>query len=272
MADQLTNNAEPVKAVIYARVSTDEQAKGFSLPTQIEECSKYASEKGYDVLYTFTDGYTGESLNRPGLDEMRTFITSNHVDRIIILDVDCWARKSIYQMLLEDEFSRAGLNIEYVFGQYPDTVEGRLQKQIKGAIAEYEKAKILERSKRGKRGKAKSGYVNVGSRPPYGYRVVSQPHKSWLEIIQDEARIIRLVFMLYVYGQKPGTRMALNGIATYLTKMGIPTRGDKHQHVEKKQGFGVWTYTMIRHDVTNRTCIGEWYYGKTQMFDDGKKH
>src|SRR5260221_810513 len=140
MADQLTNNAKPVKAVIYARVSTDEQAKGFSLPTQIEECSKYASEKGYEVLYTFTDDYTGESLNRPGLDEMRAFITANHVDSIIILDVDRWARKSIYQMLLEDEFFRAGLNIEYVFGHYPDTVEGRLQKQIKGAIAEYEKA------------------------------------------------------------------------------------------------------------------------------------
>jgi site-specific DNA recombinase len=163
------------------------------------------------------------------------------------------------------------LKIEYVMGQYADTDEGRLQKQIKGAIAEYEKAKIMERSKRGKRGKAKSGYVIVGSRPPYGYKTVSEPHKSWLEIDEEEARIVCLIFLLYVFGENPGTRMSLNGIATYLTKLQIPTRGDKHKHVVKKQGFGVWTYAMIRHIVMNRTYIGEWYYGKTHMIGDGKK-
>ncbi len=271
MTEQSPISKQPVGAVIYARVSTDEQAKGYSLPTQIEGCSQYASLKGYSVLSIFTDDYTGESLDRPGLDEMRAFIRANQVHAIIILDVDRWARKSIYQMLLEDEFSHAGLKIEYVMGQYADTDEGRLQKQIKGAIAEYEKAKIMERSKRGKRGKAKSGYVIVGSRPPYGYKTVSEPHKSWLEIDEEEARIVCLIFLLYVFGENPGTRMSLNGIAAYLTKLQIPTRGDKHKHVAKKQGFGVWTYAMIRHIVMNRTYIGEWYYGKTHMIDDGKK-
>ena len=174
-------------------------------------------------------------------------------------------------MLLEDEFSRAGLSIEYVIGQYADTDEGRLQKQIKGAIAEYEKAKIIERSKRGKRGKAKNGFVNVAARPPYGYKAISEPHKSWLEVDVEEAAIVRLVFLLYIFGEKPGTRMSLNGIATYLTNMKVLTRGDKQKHVAKKQGFGVWTYGMIRHIVTNRTYIGEWHYGKTHMIDDGKK-
>jgi site-specific DNA recombinase len=61
-------------------------------------------------------------------------------------------------MLIEEEFKRDGVMIEYVLGQYEDSDEGRLQKQIRASIAKYEKAKILERSKRGKQGKAKSGW------------------------------------------------------------------------------------------------------------------
>src|SRR5690348_9015984 len=107
MTEQSLTSSQLTSAVIYARVSTDEQAKGYSLSTQVESCSHYAKLKGYQILSVFTDDYTGESLDRPGLDSMRAFIRANRVNVIIILDVDRWARKSIYQMLLEDEFSRA---------------------------------------------------------------------------------------------------------------------------------------------------------------------
>jgi site-specific DNA recombinase len=80
-------------------------------------------------------------------------------------------------MILEEELHRSGIVVEYVIGRYEDSDEGRLQKQIRSSIAEYEKAKILERSKRGKRGKAQSGFVLVGNRPPYGYKVISEPQK-----------------------------------------------------------------------------------------------
>jgi len=81
--------------------------------------------------------------------------------------------------MIWEEFFRNGVSVEYVIGQYDDSDEGRLQKQIRASIGEYEKAKILERSKRGKRGKAKKRFVIVGARPPYGYKVVSEPHKAW---------------------------------------------------------------------------------------------
>ena len=258
------------QSVIYARVSTDEQTKGYSLQTQIEACKQYAVQQGYIVLHIFSEDYSGASFDRPELNNVRDFLVKEKVDVVIVYDVDRLARKSIYQALIEEEFLRDGAVIEYVIGQYADTDEGRLQKQIRGSIAEYEKAKILERSKRGKRGKAMSGFVVVGSRPPYGYKVVSEPHKSWFEIDEEEAEIVRTVFEWYLRGDESGEPLSMNAIATKLTDLGISTRGDKQGHFFKKRGKGMWAAVMIRNILKNETYTGTWYYGKTKMIEDGK--
>ncbi len=260
------------RAVLYARVSTDEQAKGYSLQTQLEACRNYAIERGYTVTAEFKDDISGASMDRPGLNELREFIATDATSVIVVYDVDRLARKSVYQMLIEEELNRAGAIVEYVIGQYADSDEGRLQKQIRASIAEYEKAKIMERSKRGKRGKAKSGYVLVGNRPPYGYRVKSEPHKSWLEVDGEEAKIVRMVFDWYVHGDKGSKPLSINGIAQGLTTLRIPTRGDKFSHVAKKFGAGIWQPAMIKHILTNETYIGTWYFGKTHVISDGKEH
>jgi site-specific DNA recombinase len=257
-------------AVIYSRVSTDEQSKGYSLQTQLEACQKYATENSYTVMGEFEDDFTGTSLDRPALNQMRDFIVRNPVNVLIVYDLDRLARKSAYQVLIEEELKREGVLIEYVMAQYDDTDEGRLQKQIRAVIAEYEKAKILERSKRGKRGKAKSGFVLTGARPPYGYKVKSEPHKAWLEIDEDEAAIVQMVFGWYINGDETGKPMSANSIAKRLTKMGLPTRGDKQGHYAKKFGYGVWQRTTIIRILTNETYTGIWYFGKTRMIDDGK--
>ena len=259
------------QAAIYTRVSTDEQAKGYSLQTQLEACQNYAKEHGYIVTETFADDYTGAVMDRPALNKLRDLIALETIEAVIVYDVDRLARKSAYQVLIEEEFKRAGVLIEFVMGQYEDSDEGRLQKQIKGVIAEYEKAKILERSKRGKRGKAKSGFVLTGARPPYGYKVKSEPHKAWLVIDKDEADIVRMVYDWYLNGNEKGLPMSANGIAKHMTKLGIPTRGDSQEHFAKKHGQGVWQRAMIIHILTNETYTGTWYFGKTKMVDDGKQ-
>ena len=259
------------RALVYARVSTEEQTKGYSLQTQRDECRKYAAQRGYSILDEFADDYTGASLDRPALNELRTFVKINFIDVVIVYDLDRLARKSVYQMVIEEELGKEGTKVEYVNGQYADTDEGRLQKQIKASVAEYEKAKILERSKRGKRGKAQSGFVVVGARPPYGYRVVSEPHKAWLEVDEEEAKVVRLVFRWYAHGDENGKRMSLRGIAKQLAAMHIPTRGDKHAHIAKKMGMYVWAPAMVRHILLNETYVGTWYFGKTKMISDGKE-
>lgn len=259
------------QAAIYSRVSTDEQAKGYSLKTQIEACHTYAQERGYTVVETFSDDYTGAAIDRPELNKLRDFMARNPLDVVIVYDIDRLARKSAYQVLIEEEFKRAGTAIEFVMAQYEDTDEGRLQKQIRGVIAEYEKAKILERSKRGKRGKAKSGFVLTGARPPYGYTVKSEPHKAWLEIDESEAGIVRMVYDWYLNGDEKGAPMSANSIAKRMTQMGLPTRGDNQAHFAKKHGKGVWQRAMIIHILTNETYTGTWYFGKTKMIEDGKQ-
>jgi site-specific DNA recombinase len=258
-------------AAIYSRVSTDEQTKGYSLQTQVDACQAYAQDRRYAVVDVFSDDYTGAAIDRPGLNKLRDYMYSNSLDVVIVYDLDRLARKSAYQILIEEEFSRAGVTIEYVIGQYEDSDEGRLQKQFRGIIAEYEKNKIMERSKRGKRGKALSGYVLPGSRPPYGYRVISEPHKAWFEIDEEEANIVRTVFQWYLDGDERGVKVSTNGIAKKLTRLGVPTRGDKETHVAKKHGKGVWQRAMVLHILTNETYLGTWHFGKTKMIDDGVK-
>jgi len=260
------------RAIIYVRVSTDEQTKGYSLKTQMEGCENYAAELGHSVVATFQEDYTGTVLDRPALNEMRQFIHDDgDIDVMIVYDLDRMARKSVHQMILEEELLRLGVTVEYVIGRYEDSDEGRLQKQIRASIAEYEKAKILERSKRGKRGKAKSGFVIVGSRPPYGYKSVAEPHKTWLVIDDEEAKVVKMVYDWYVNGNGDLSPLSIRSIALKLSELGIPTRGDKVKHVAKKFGHGVWQPGMVTHILKNETYTGVWHFGKTKMINDGKE-
>lgn len=259
------------RAAIYTRVSTDDQGKGYSLTTQKSASQQYLSDRGYQNVGEYADEYTGASLDRPELNNLRKLVEAGGVDVVVVYDIDRLARRSVYQMLIEEEFNRYGVKIEYVNGQYEDSDEGRLQKQIRASIAEYEKAKILERSKRGKRGKAQSGFVMVGCRPPYGYNVKAEPHKAWLEIDEDEAKIVRLVYDLYLRGDGAGMPFSIRAVAKRLCDLQVPTRGDTSKNVRKLQGLGVWCPGMVIHILYNEAYIGRWYYGKTQMVNDGQE-
>ena len=250
----------------------DRRAKQRLQPANtIEACRSYSHERGYTVAAEFAEEFTGARLDRPELNKLRELVGQDSINAIIVYDLDRLARKSVYQMLIEEEFNRQGANVEYVNGQYEDSDEGRLQKQIKSSIAEYEKAKILERSKRGKFGKAKSGFVVVGPRPPYGYAVKSEPHKAWLEVNEEEAQIVRLVYQWYLRGKERGSPLSIRGVAKELCALQIPTRGDKFANVAKKQACGVWAPATVIHILKNEAYAGIWYYGKTKMISDGKE-
>lgn len=262
-------------AIGYARVSTDEQAKGYSLSTQLDAIRAYAQQRGYELTEVFQDDYTGASLDRPELDRLRDYIVANRVDVVVVHAIDRLARKAIYRLLIEEELSKRGTRTEYVIGQYEDTDEGKLQKGIMSDIAEYEKAKILERFKRGKRGKARAGFAVVAARPPYGYQIKSEPHKSWLLVDDDEAVTVRLVYQWFIFGEPELTPvkrhpLSLRAIATKLSANHVVTRGDGQAHVAKKNGHGVWAAAMIRHILSNETYTGTWHYGKTKMMGEAE--
>jgi site-specific DNA recombinase len=247
------------QAVIYARVSTVEQGRGYSLQTQLETCKNYAAERGYAVVEEFTDKYSGTELERPGLDAMLKFVAGHSINIAIVHDLDRLSREPAYQAIIEMELSRAGVRVEYVLGQYEDTAEGDLSKMIKGAIAKYENRQRVERSRRGKFGRARSGFVvTTGVRAPYGYKYISEPHKGWYVIDEAEAKVVQQIYAWILDG------WTCYAIAKELHARRELTRGDQHDAVAKKAEAGAWSPSTVRRIIASETYKGTWYFGKTR--------
>jgi len=247
------------RAIIYARVSTVEQGKGYSLQTQLESCNAYAQEQNYTVVSEFTDHHTGTEIDRPGLNQLLHFVANEAVDVVIVHDLDRLSREPAYQAIIEMELTSSGVRVEYVLGQYEDSPEGDLTKMIKSAISKYENHQRVERSRRGKMGRARSGYViATGKRAPYGYEYISEAHKGWFVIDEEEAQVVRQIYTWILEGH------TCYAIARMLYERHILTRGDLHDAVVKKAQPGAWSPSTVRRIVVNETYKGTWYYGKTR--------
>ncbi len=251
-------------AVIYTRVSTDEQGKGFSLPTQLEACRKHAVDRGYVVVAEYTEDYTGSVLDRPELTRLRDMVASGAIQTVVVYDMDRMSRKAAHQMYLEEEFKKAGVAIDYVIGDYTDSPEGTLHKQIRAVIAEYEREKIKERTLRGKRGRAQAGSVLVGRVAPYGYDYDRGERSGSLRINEDEAAIVRQIFHWYVNGDETGKPLGRLAIANRLSQVAAPTKNDLTGFRKAKKGYGIWSKSTVGRMLTSEVYAGTWYYNRHQ--------
>lgn len=193
------------------------------------------------------DGVSGATLDRPGLDRIRDMAQAGKLDGVIVYDLDRLGRKLVYQILIEEELGKAGVTIHYVLGNYHDDDEGRLQKQIRAVISEYERAKIKERMERGKRSKARRGLVVGAGRIPYGYRYDGNGH---LVIAEEEAHIVRLVFEWYTNNH----RGSIRGIARRLSAKEFRTH----------QGNTRWEKSTVAKILANETYAGTAYYNRLE--------
>jgi Site-specific recombinases, DNA invertase Pin homologs len=231
---------------IYARVSTEEQARsGYSLRDQLRECRKKAGTS--EVVEYVDEGVSGEFLDRPALTKLRQDVREGLITRLICLDPDRLSRRLMNQLLISDEIEKRA-QLEFVNGEYLQNPEGRLFYQMRGAISEFEKAKITERFSRGRREKARQGRV-VRDYKVYGYSFDNE--KSQLVINDYEANIVKLIFDLFT-GKSIIRTAGINGIALYLTEMKIPT----------KRGAKVWHRQVVRQILMNRAYIGEFYQNR----------
>ncbi len=205
------------RAAIYARVSTAEQAeKGYSLDTQIEQCRRRAEELGAKAVEEFVDdGYSGEFIDRPALDRLRGRLAGREFAYVIVYDPDRLARNLAHQLILTEEMERAGAELLFVSVSFEQSAEGKLFYSIRGAISDYEKEKIKERSLRGKRGKAAKGKI-IADAKPFGYsfdRKVSN-----YTVNEAEAEIVRRMYD-WLVTEKVGTAT----ICKRLNEQGIPS-------------------------------------------------
>ena len=162
-----------IPAAIYARVSSDRQREQETITSQTAALQAYAAAHGYAVPAAWVcedDGYSCTTLVRPGLEAVRDLAAAGQIAAVLVYAPDRLSRKYAYQILLTEEFARRGVAVVYLNAPPATTPEEHLLVQVQGMIAEYERAQLLERTRRGNRHKARRGCVNVLSAAPYGYR------------------------------------------------------------------------------------------------------
>jgi len=153
---------EDLCTALYARVSSEQQASDSTIASQLAALEARVAEDGLTVLpdHRFADdGYSGATLIRPALERLRDLAASGAVDRVYVHSPDRLARRYAYQVLLVDELRRAGVEIVFLNRQIGMSPEDDLLLQVQGMVAEYERAKILERSRRGKRHGARRAFA-----------------------------------------------------------------------------------------------------------------
>ena len=244
-----------LQVAIYARVSSDQQAERQTIDSQLAELKARALQDGYkipeDMLF-IDNGHSGASLIRPALERLRDLVAWAAVDIVYLHAPDRLARSYAHQVLLIEEFARTGTQAIFLNRPIGDTPEDSLLLQLQGMFAEYERAKVLERSRRGKRHRAQAGAVSVLSRAPFGYRYVTREAgrgAARYEIDEDAARIVRQIFTWVAY-----ERLTLAGVCRRLLSQGIPSPAG-HRH---------WSQAMIHTMLLNPAYAGQAIYGRRQ--------
>jgi site-specific DNA recombinase len=243
-------------AAIYARVSTEDQGKGYSIPTQIEACQRLAQQEGYltpDSHIFVDEGISGTTLDRPALRRVRDLVTSQAIAALIILDPDRLSRKMGKLLVLTDELQAANIPLLCVSHPIEHGPEGTLFFQMRGVNAEYEREKLLERMHRGKIGRAKQGFFG-GGMLPYGYKNVPESYKGSIVIHDEEAAVVQHIFAMYCAGK------SIHAIAVALTQ----------DHIIPKRATGPckWRESSVHAILRNDTYVsGVMFWNKRRYSD-----
>jgi len=244
----------PVRVAIYARVSCDQQVEGGTVASQLAALQARLAQDGarLEPACRFVDeGYSGATLVRPGLERLRDLVATGTVDRVYVHSPDRLARRYAYQVLLLDELRRGGAEVVFLNHPIGASPEEDLLLQVQGMVAEYERAQILERSRRGKRHAARRGAVSVLSAAPYGYRYTDKRNgggTARYEIVEDEASVVRLMF-----GWLGRDRVSIGEVCRRLRQAGHRTRA------------GVaWERGTVWRLLKNPAYAGRAAFGKTR--------
>jgi site-specific DNA recombinase len=242
------------RVALYARVSSQRQADEATIESQVAALLERIRADGWpiDAVERFLDdGYSGSTLVRPGLERLRDAMYWGQIERLYVHAPDRLARNYLHQAVLLEEFHKR--QVEVVFLNQPRTEsssDGNLLLHMQGIIAEYEREKILERTRRGRRYAAQQGRVSALGQAPYGYRYVTRREghgEARYEVVPEEARVIGELFRwVGVEG------LSLHAAARRLAERGIPTR----------TGRPYWNAGTLRGMLINPAYQGEAHFGK----------
>ena len=246
-----------IRIASYSRVSSQRQVDEMTIDSQLADLRGRIERDKLSIDHAFEymdDGYSGSELLRPSLEQLRDHVAASMIDRLYIHSPDRLARKFAHQAILLDEMSKHGCEVIFLnLDGLPDSPETKMLLQMQGMFAEYEREKILERTRRGRRYSAARGNVSVFGRAPYGYRYIrkngTQQEARW-DIDPSESEIVRLIFGLV--GEKG---YSLSAVCRDLKSHGIQT----------KQGKVNWDRSTVRGILVNPAYHGEARYGKERL-------
>src|SRR6516165_286390 len=242
-------------AAIYARVSSEQQREENTIASQTAALIEFAKKHDLEVPeeWVFEDeGYSGATLERPGLERVRDLAAEGLIQVVLAYAPDRLSRKYAYQILLMEEFARQGVETLFVKAPQGDSAEDQLLVQFQGMIAEYERAQILERSRRGKRHRAHSGEISVMSGAPYGYRYIRKTDEApaAYTVYEAEARVVHRIYEMYT-----GQGVSIGEITRQLNAEGIPTRKESAR----------WERSTVWAVLRNPAYRGAACFGKTRV-------
>src|SRR5438270_10814864 len=243
-----------LRAALYARVSGEQQEKEDTIASQLEAVTQRIATDGPECdpeVHYVDDGVRGYILARPGLERLRDQAAAGAIDRLYMLDPDRLSRKYAYQVLILEELTRCGVEVVFLRNPVGRSPEADLLLQVQGMIAEYERAKIMERCRRGKQHAARRGSVNVLSGAPYGYRYVGKHEgdgEARYQVLAEEARVVRKIFEWV--GQE---RCSIGEVCRRLKAEGVPTR----------TGRSAWDRSVVWAVLKNPAYKGTAAFGKT---------
>ena len=241
---------------LYARVSSDQQAKEDTVSSQLDAIKARIETDGEILIeeMMFVDaGVSGATLVRPELERLRDNAALGMIDRLYLLSPDRLSRKYAHQVLLMEEFTAAGVEVQFLNHQPSSTPEGEMLLQMQGMFAEYERAKIIERNRRGKLHRARGGSINVLSTAPYGYRYVrkqvgGEPAQYLVEL--GQARVVKDIF--HWVGVD---RLSIGAVCRRLGEAQVPS----------KTGKSYWDRSVVWGMLQNPAYMGKAAFGKTQV-------
>lgn len=235
-----------MRAIIYLRVSTDMQEReGTSLETQERECLEYAESAGWTVVRTIRDVASGASLDRRGIEEVRRALRDGTVDVLLAHAVDRLSRNQNHVGVLLDEAEEAGVRLDFVTEEFEQTLVGQFILAARAFVAATEREKIVERTVRGKKERARSGRLpQATGKGCYGYTYIPETGRRDLNPVQ--APIVARIFEEFVRGK------GVNRITDELNADGIRTYTGKR-----------WYPITVHRILRNETYTGRTVFGKT---------
>lgn len=247
-----------MKIALYMRVSTGRQQQNQTIEQQYDRLQEHIQahpdwQLSEEHIYQ-DDGYSGASLNRPGLDRLREQVAMAAFELVLLTAPDRIARKYVYQVLLLEELRNSGCQVEFVDRPMKeDDPHDQLLLQIRGAVAEYERNLIADRMRRGRQAKLRSGTLLPWTVAPYGYLLDAERPRdpSRVQIDPVKAAIVHQIFGWYADSEVP---VSLYQVAKRLSEGGIPT----------PRGGVRWNAASVRGILRNPAYTGTAYSGRTR--------